>query len=140
MNVKLVRDHYRSDGIFSRLLDPDGAQIAVTLEHAYPDGAGGWQPKIPQGLYQCVRGKHILGEGANAYSLVTFEVLGIEGHSGLLFHNGNYFWQTKGCVLVGEKTTDLNHDGHPDITNSVATFNKFMALQEGVDEFELEVA
>jgi hypothetical protein len=68
---------------------------------------------------------------------ITFEITGVPGHTGILFHMGNYNQDSDGCVLLGESTVP---DPDPTmITSSVLTFNQFMGSQTGVDTFQLTV-
>ena len=52
----------------------------------------------------------------------------VEGRAFILFHWGNFNWDTQGCVLVGEKFSDINKDGDLDITKSKKTFKKLMSF------------
>ena len=134
MNLKLRRTDHREDGIFGVLLDNTGKQIAVTLEHAYDSGHGNgtYVPKLPVGAYQCVRGTHRLH---NKVPFETFEITGVKGHSGILFHVGNKNNDSDGCVLLGN-----SYGGEPRvIANSRMTFEAFMNLQHGVNSFTLTV-
>lgn len=126
----LTRKDLRYDGIFSVLTDKDGNLVANTLEHSYD-----MIPKIPNGVWKCVRGPHRLHNMTEDF--ITFEISGIEGHDNLLFHWGNYNKDSDGCVLLGESAVEIK--GAKMVTNSKATFAKFMASLDGVDEFELTV-
>jgi hypothetical protein len=140
MNLSLVRNSAREDGIFSQILDETEHEVCMTLEHAYPDGKGGWAPKIYAGTFECVRGKHRLHGMAEDFE--TFEITGVADHSNLLFHWGNWNENSEGCVLVGEFIAEGYRPGAPHtemITNSRVVFAAFMKLQEGVDQFTLEV-
>jgi len=86
MDLVLTRTLKHPDGIFSTLSALDGGVVCVAISHAYDDGAGGGEPKVPNGTYTCVRGTHQLEHGA---PFETFEITGVEGHSGILFHIGN---------------------------------------------------
>lgn len=97
-----------------------------TLEHNYNDEA-----KIPSGTYKCIRGIHHLG--AALTPVETFEVTGVAGHTGLLFHTGNYNSDSNGCILLGQ-----GENGHM-IIGSRDAFKVFMASLEGINEFTLEV-
>lgn len=134
MNLILRTTECRPDGIFSRLTDSLGSQIAVTLEHAYEQD-GQFCAKIPAGEYECVRSKHRLHGMTEDFE--TFEVMGVEGHAGLLFHWGNLNADSEGCILTGEKIADF--DDAQGVTNSRTTFAHFMKLQTGVDKFILTV-
>ena len=136
MNLILQRDAYRADGIFSTCSDDQGQPVMATLEHAYDDGSGGWSPKIPPGVYTCNRGDHRLHGMANTFE--TFEVTGVEGHEGILFHWGNFNRDSEGCILVGQGNATQG-DGTEMITGSRLEFEKFMALHADEQEFTLTV-
>ena len=136
MNLFLSRKRRGSDGIFSELRDEVGNLVAITLEHAYVDT--GWQPKIPNGDYQCVRGMHQLESMSSPFE--TFEITGVPGHSNILFHAGNYNADSEGCILVGQYIApNPNNPGDQMITNSKDSFAKLMALQVGLNSFQLTV-
>ena len=135
MNLKLTRSDFREDGIFGQLTDDKYHFIASTLEHAYLlDGK--YIPKIPDGTYRCIRGEHQLHGMDHPFQ--TFEVTGIEGHSGLLFHVLNYNDESDGCIGLG---MGIGHkaDGGRMLVNSRAAFGKFLSLVQGLDEFTLQV-
>lgn len=116
------------DGVFGNLFDEAGP-ICATLEHSYPDG-GGYSAKIPPGSYLCRRGFHQLANGA---PFETFEVTGVTGHTGIVFHWGNYNKDSSGCILLGEKRLPTM------LLYSKRAFAAFMFRLRGIDEFELTV-
>jgi len=132
----LKRTDARFDGIFGQLLDDKGTVIAFTLEHSYIQPDGSWAPKIPLGQYICVRGPHRL-HGMD-HDFETFEITGVAGHTNLLFHWGNFDKDSEGCVLLGEQVVK-QADGTEMVTNSKATFAKFMIELDGVKEFMITV-
>jgi hypothetical protein len=136
MDLILSRKDFRPDGIFSELRMGDGSLVAITLEHAYPDRRYGWEPKIPDGTYQCVRGMHQL-EGMIA-PFETFEITNVIGHTDILFHVGNVNSDSAGCVLLGMGLGVINK--MQAVTSSKMAFLKFMDLQTGVDQFTLVVS
>lgn len=129
--LTLTRFSRSETGIFSHLLDSQKNVIAVTIEHAYQQPDGSWAAKIPAGTFTCMRGTHQLSHGD---PFETFEITGVPGHSGLLFHCGNDESSSSGCVLLG---TALQGDF---ITESRKAFSKFMSLMDGVQSFELNVS
>jgi hypothetical protein len=135
--MNLIRTEFREDGIFGHLLDDKGQSIAMTLEHAYQQPDGSWAPKIYDGQFICVRGPHRLN-GMTA-DFETFEITGVKGHEGLLFHAGNFDKDSSGCILLGEDIV-TQADGSEMVTNSRATFAKFMNGLDGVTEFLLTVS
>lgn len=107
-----------------------------TCEHAYQDlASGAWAAKIPPGTYTCVRGQHILA-GMTA-PFTTYEVTGVEGHSGLLFHTGNTEADSSGCILLGLMQGAI--DGVPAVLNSRSAFTYFTHTLSDLDTFTLEV-
>jgi len=82
---------------------------------------------------------HRLGHGATLTKpFSTFEVTGVEGHSGLLFHRGNYNKDSAGCILVGQNIADVG--GQQIITGTPAAFAAFLERLDGIDQFDLEVS
>jgi hypothetical protein len=136
MNLVLKRKEFRADGIFSELMDESGNQVAVTLDHAYPTD-GGFKPKIPDGRFICKRGLHRL-EGMT-HDFETFEICGVEGHTNLLFHQGNFNKDSEGCLLLGTSFGQNGAKGAKMVLFSKVAFGQFMKLMDGVDEFELTV-
>ena len=137
MNILKYLD-YRADGIFGQFwFAGSNEPFCVTLSHAYQQDDGSWKPIVlPQDIpLKCVRGTHAL---ANGIPFETFEITGVPGHSGLLFHPGNFDRDSHGCTLVGEAVA-TQADGSRMITNSRSTFLEFMAALNGVDEFDLKV-
>ena len=141
----LKYNSFRSDGIFGDFtFDGDDVPFCDTLSHAYEQPDGTFLPKLPAGIYTCVRGIHKLHNGV---PFETFEITGLRGHAGLLFHPLNYDAESDGCTGLGQDIVkyDSNHDGKIDelddemITNSRATFAAFMSRLGGVNSFQLEV-
>ena len=150
MDMTIKRVAYRADGIFSEMFD--GTTLLMrTCEHAWPSGLPQYQflPMVMPGKYVCVRGQHRL-KGMKE-DFVTFEILGVPGHSGVLFHWGNWNEDSRGCVLTGEAFAFAPHDTDRDgeverheqrvqmVTNSRVAFKRFMAAQEDTDRFTLTV-
>ena len=144
MDLTLTRFRADAQGVFSYLTEPAGGQIAVTGTHAYLQADGvTYAPVTGPGVYICRRGWHrILNPTANdpqnMTTFETFEITGVEGHSGVLFHWGNLpETQSEGCELLGDSFGSINT--YEAVLHSVDTFRKFMELQSGVDTFQLTV-
>lgn len=129
----LRRFKYGPEGVFGYLYDGSGSQIAVTCEHAYEQPDGSWAPKIPPGTYDCLFGSHDLGVGP----FETYEVTGVAGHTGLLFHKGNTEGDSHGCILLGKSFGDLS--GSDAVLQSAVAFQDFLNATHFVPTFELEV-
>ena len=132
----LTRTECGSDGIFGFFtFDGDTTSFMTTLEHAFLQDDGTYAPVIPAGQYMCVRGLHQL---SNGIPFQTFEITGVVGHSGLLFHAGNFNRDSEGCVLCGDAKT-YQPDGNGMITGSRVKFQEWMDRLIGTSSFMLEV-
>lgn len=135
MNLTLTRKKFGEDGVFGELSsDGTGSFFAITLEHAYPQRKK-FKSKVPPGEYKCVRGIHKLHDGVE---FETFEVIGVPGCTGILFHIGNYNEDSEGCILIGAAYGNRANGGQM-ITSSKQKFVEFMAMQKDVNEFILKV-
>jgi len=141
MNLTLTRTEYDSFGIFGRLTDENGNILAVTLEHGYDigNGDGSYGPKVADGVYTCLR------HAPNRLPYVTFELQNVpdfQGNpvTGILIHIGNYNHDSDGCILVGHGiVSDPDRPGTNMITSSAITYNKLMAMLDGLDSFTLTI-
>lgn len=111
------------------LIGPGNRAFAVTLELPWRDNKTGIS-SIPQGTYTCRRVK-------SPKFGWTFEITNVPGRKHVLFHPANWVKQLRGCVAVGHGFDFFG--GDDGITKSQKEFDEFMALQEGVDEFQLTV-
>jgi len=107
------RDHAVTLGELT--LNKDGEEIYVccTLEPTWADNKRNISC-IPAGEYNVVPYSSEKYPG-------TYEVQGVPGRSKILIHAGNYYTNTKGCILVGQDVKDINKDGVIDVTSSKAT-------------------
>lgn len=140
MEIILTRNEYRSDGIFGTLSLGTLSNTLRTREHAYEyPPLPGYKPKLPLGSYTCIRGQHVISNGLGPF--ITFEVTGVVGHSGILFHVGNYNSDSEGCILLGVGTVGGTNStgGDKALTLSKVAFEEFMGALVGVDEFTLHV-
>jgi len=135
MDLVIQRGRVDSTGCFSQITTLGFAPLWVSAEHSYQQPDGTWRPKIPDGVYQCVRGVHELSD---LVPFETFEVAGVQGHSGILFHKGNLPEQdSDGCILLGTTLGELN--GAPAVLQSLLAFQGFLNLQKGLYSFTLTV-
>jgi hypothetical protein len=135
MDLLLQRTQWEFDGIFGECRNLAGDVVIYTCEHAYPDSLGSYDAKIPEGEYICVRGMHQLA-GISA-PFETFEVTNVPGHAGILFHVGNFNSDSSGCILCGMGITTISNQQA--LSQSKIAFQKFMALQADVNQFNLTV-
>ena len=129
MTLYLNRVQMREDGIFSELSDEAGKILFKTLEHSYNN-----KPKLYDGEFTCVRGIHQL---LNGPKFETFEITGVDGHTNILFHSGNWNNDSEGCVLLG--LGEAQSSKGQMITQSKQAFQEFIELTKGLDSFQLVV-
>jgi hypothetical protein len=87
---------------------------------------------IPLGDYDC--------EKIGATAAIPYEhiaILNVQGRSGVCIHKANFTSQLRGCIAVGDKHVDINHDNQLDVTNSGKTFNVLMSLLP--NKFKLKI-
>ena len=142
LRMQLVRQTIRDDGVFGELLvyTAEGQiHVCYTLEHVFiedADGMARYVALLKTGkTYLCERGIHKLEHGA---PFGTFEIMGVTGHSGVLFHKGNFNEESKGCILLGDDIKALPKGWA--VADSKAAFKRFLSLLEGANVFMLEVA
>lgn len=131
ITLYLERNRIDSTGAYGLLRDQNQNLIALTLEHSYPDNDDAWAPKIPSGMFTCVRGQHRLASMNTPF--ITFEIQ-VPNHTNILFHCGNTENDSEGCVLLGTRL-DKNI-----LLESRIAFNKFMFLMMDISEFQLLVS
>lgn len=126
--MKLIRVAHSTEATYGVLVW-GRIPFAVTLELPWR----GNEPNnscIPHGVYQCNRVQSPkFGD--------TFEVTNVPGRSHILFHKGNLWDDTQGCILVGESFNRVT--GKPGITSSKEGFEEFMSLCRNTDAFQLEI-
>lgn len=61
----------------------------------------------------------------------------VKGRTLILIHFGNYYTNTRGCILIGNNFTDINKDGYRDVTSSKKTMNKLLKIMP--KEFKLTI-
>ncbi len=106
-----------------------GSFRCFTLELPYKDNQKNISA-IPEGTYKC--NKTVSPKFGDCIA-----VEGVVGRTYIRIHKGNYTRQIEGCILPGESIADIDNDGTPDVTSSVKTLTKLLAVLP--DEFELEI-
>lgn len=66
----------------------------------------------------------------------TFSVNNVPGRSHILMHPANYTREIEGCIVLGERFSDIDNDDITDVINSRATFDKVKKL---ATSFELTI-
>lgn len=122
MNPTITRQPESPGGFFGEMTDESGSHVCYTLERSF---AGA--PKIPTGQWTCVR------RLSPHFQCELFMLTNVPGHDFLEIHPANWESQLDGCIAVGDSISP------PMLVSSRDAFNRFMALQAGVDSFTLTV-
>jgi hypothetical protein len=126
MNFVLKRIRMGPDGIFGELRTEKGDLFCQTLEHAFCVN-GLYKAAIPPGTYECVR-YHSTKHGYDVFMLKD-----VPGHDFIEIHIGCINEDSEGCILLGLEAREKM------ILESHRAFDNFMALQAGVNSFQLIV-
>lgn len=116
-------------------LSEEGAFLFYTLELPWRDNQKDISC-IPLGEYTCkrVNRRYLSGGGFVDH---TFEVLDVPDRSGILFHVGNTYSDTHGCILLGSE--HRMRDGELFLAKSKQAFFAFMDYMEGEENFRLNI-
>lgn len=129
----LKRISETSDGNFGVLIDEEGTPFCVSLERPWRNNIPN-ESCIPTGEWLCKR--HISPKYGE-----TFEIVDLPGRTDVLFHWGNFWQNTLGCILLGEKydkiVNKLNGSIQNGIGESGVAFREFMEKLSGESEFRL---
>lgn len=115
-----------------RVGDPEIQFECVTLELTYKDNKP-MVSAIPPGTYHCMLA---FQSDLNEYH---YELQNVTGRTGIFIHEGNYYTNSNGCIILGATLADINADGQLDTTNSKVTVAQFEALMDK-KPFMLEIA
>lgn len=126
--IKIVRLDYGEKQTLGYLFN-GLKQIACTLELPYLDNQSQISC-IPKGVYEVVK-------RTSAKYGEHFHILNVPNREYILIHNGNYYTQIKGCVLVGYTHSDIDKDGLKDVTSSVKKLNELIKTLP--NKFTLEI-
>lgn len=136
MKLTLTRKEFLTNGVLSELISEDGCFVALVIERTYANKGKKSRPKLKHGEYTCVKGMHRLASMEKDFE--TFEVSGVTGHTGILFHVGNYPEDSDGCLLVG-RGIGYRKNGEKMICDSRKKFAEFMEMLKDHSEFTLKV-
>ncbi len=113
------------------LVSDNGSLVSqsASLELPWKDN----QPNVscvPEGKYQVAK------RNSPKFGHDTFEISNVPGRSNILIHPGNFTREIQGCVLLGERFSDIDKDGITDVVDSRKAINQVKAL---ADSFELTI-
>ena len=130
IRLKQLSNHKQTCGRFI-MLDYDGniafqcASLELPWVSNLPDVSC-----IPSGTYDVNK------KVSPKFGKDTFSVNRVPGRSHILLHPGNFTSDIEGCILLGERFSDLNNDEITDVINSRKTVNKLKSM---ADLFELTI-
>ena len=128
MRVDLLRVGQSNRGTFG-VLRVGQVPFALTLERPWEDNAQNVSC-IPAGRYRCRKVR-------SARFGDTYEVCDVPNRTHVLFHKGNFIYDTQGCILIGEEYSGTWD--RPFIASSERGFLEFMKMLQGMPEFELVI-
>ena len=73
-------------------------------------------------------------EYSNRFKQKLWELKDVPNRSECKFHSANYWHDLNGCVSLGRRPKDINHDGYIDITSSRSTMKDFHRSLKGFDK------
>ncbi|MFA5597980.1 MAG: DUF5675 family protein [Pusillimonas sp.] len=131
MDMQLIRVRHLKDRTLGVLI-ADGFGFA-TLELPWRDNMM-FLSCIPVGRYKCrIKNSPKFGE--------CIEVLDVEGRTDILIHHGNWPKNTVGCILIGEKFSDLDNDKLPEVSNSKKALTAIVAMcKQNPENLVLEIS
>lgn len=129
MKVEILRTYQPEQTIGELIID--GVEFCKTLELKWLNNMRS-KSCIPEGRYKVIKR---LAHEKRKYN--HFHVINVPDRSYILIHTGNYSSQILGCILVGERHTDMNKDGLLDVVNSTITLQKL--YEKMPNEFELVI-
>lgn len=77
---------------------------------------------IPAGLYSAQK----IRRSSNGKKAILLN--GTQPRIAILIHSGNYYDDTQGCILLGDRFDDADHNGIYDVINSNDTVNTLFDL------------
>lgn len=133
LKVTLIRIKDDGKQTIGRLIACDEKSIftCCTMERPWLDNANNVS-SIPKDTYQ------VLETFSNRFQKLLYEVTGVLNRTSCRIHPANYARQLEGCIALGDGFTDIDKDGELDVTNSVATVDKFMSFMNN-QPFELTI-
>lgn len=130
IRMKQLSNHLQTCGRFI-LLDDNGDVVYQAASLELP-----WKANmrniscIPQGDYSVSK------VNSPKFGPSTFAVHNVKGRSNILIHQGNFTRDIEGCILLGERFSDIDSDGITDVTNSRNMVNRLKSIAY---HFELKI-
>lgn len=125
--LKLYRLPETGEGSPGVLMDNEGFPLCLTLERQWLDNKP-MESCVPKGNYQ----NHLVTKPIHG---ICWEMQGVKDRSDILWHKGNIFTNSNGCILLGYAFDVLS--GLHGIASSGLAYDKFMNYLKGETEFTI---
>lgn len=132
--VRLKHEDRQTLGRFMLYAGIDQICSFASLELPWRDNADDVSC-IPVGRYLCT--KRFSDRYDWHYRITNEDGSDVIDREMILIHFGNFFRNTKGCVLLGQDFSDINHDGLLDVTRSKLSMRLLNSVADHV--FNLDV-
>ena len=66
-----------------------------------------------------------------------FQIQDVENRTYILIHQGNFYTDIEGCILIGKDLADINNDGLIDVIDSAEAMQKLKKMF--LESFKLEI-
>lgn len=128
--MRILRTYHDELATTSEWIFPSGEEI-VGLENPWLDNKQ-FDSCIPEGIYAVkLRESQIVQRTTKGEFTQGYELVDVDGRTGIIIHIGNYVEDTDGCPLTG--TTIGEKNGVPCVWSSSDAFRKFMGLMAEED-------
>ena len=131
MRLYLIRTIFEDEQTLGNLLVIDDNAI---IQYGCKTLELGWKYNekyiscIPKGTYR------VELEYSPDFDAMLYELKGVENRSEIKIHNGNFYDQIKGCILVGDSHDYIDGDIYKDVTNSKRTLERLHRALGGIKE------
>ena len=105
-------------------------EVFCTLELPWRDNQRNIS-RIPAGEYDAIK------YYSPKHKRIVILLLDVPERTNIEIHPGNTIKDTTGCILVGSAMSDINNDGHPDVTGSKQAMDRLLYLLPG--EFRVKI-
>ncbi len=137
----ILKRNYTPECTTGDLINSDGKHIVYTLEPPNrknakdnPDTKENEAGCIPEGTYLCFK------RDPKVYAKARFkdnwEISNVPNKAGVVFHSGNYWFQSQSCILLATHIQNMNPRNDPSFDNnkkwlasgSIDALNKFSKI------------
>ena len=130
--TRIQYEETQTRGILLVLNDNEIVFDCKTLELPYRDNQRGISC-VPAGVY------NIQKEYSPKFERDLYELKDVPSRSEIKIHQGNFSSALEGCILVGQRFTDIDHNGIADVTRSVHTLVRLHNILSDTDDTTITI-